>query len=95
MVVPETKAGFEPLCAVYSKECLRQVEQQIIQNKLAIRHLFKKRRVKKIPEKILREKDPDLISFFNINTPQDQEKAETMLEIINTKERFYEPDPFD
>jgi molybdopterin-guanine dinucleotide biosynthesis protein A len=95
VVVPETKAGFEPLCAVYSKECLRQVEQQIIQNKLAIRHLFKKRRVKKIPEKILREKDPDLISFFNINTPQDQEKAETMLEIINTKERFYESDPFD
>ncbi|MBW2252429.1 MAG: molybdenum cofactor guanylyltransferase, partial [Deltaproteobacteria bacterium] len=47
VVVPETKAGFEPLCAVYSKECLKQVEQQIIQNKLAIRHLFKKRRVKK------------------------------------------------
>ena len=81
VVVPETKAGFEPLCAVYSKECLKQVEQQIIQNKLAIRHLFKKRRVKKIPEKVLREKDPDLISFFNINTPQDQEKAEKMLEI--------------
>lgn len=84
VVVPETKAGFEPLCAVYSKECLKQVEQQIIQNKLAIRHLFKKRRVKKIPEKVLREKDPDLISFFNINTPQDQEKAEKMLEITKT-----------
>jgi len=81
VVVPETKAGFEPLCAVYSKECLKQVEQQIIQNKLAIRHLFKKRRVKKIPEKVLREKDPDRISFFNINTPQDQEKAEKMLKI--------------
>jgi len=93
IVVPETKAGFEPLCAVYSKECLKQVEQQIIHNKLAIRHLFKKRRVKKIPEKILREKDPDLISFFNINTPQDQEKAEKMLEI--NKETSYEPDPFD
>jgi len=81
VVVPETKAGFEPLCAVYSKECLKQVEQQIIQNKLAIRHLFKKRRVKKIPEKVLREKDPDLISFFNINTPHDQEKAEKILKI--------------
>jgi molybdopterin-guanine dinucleotide biosynthesis protein A len=95
VVVPETKAGFEPLCAVYSKECLKQVEQQIIQNKLAIRHLFKKRRVKKIPEKVLREKDPDLISFFNINTPQDQEKAEKMLEITKTEEISYEPDPFD
>jgi molybdopterin-guanine dinucleotide biosynthesis protein A len=81
VVVPETKAGFEPLCAVYSKECLKQVEQQIIQNKLAIRHLFKKH--------------PDLISFFNINTPQDREKAEKMLEITKTEETSYEPDPFD
>ncbi len=95
VIVPETKAGFEPLCAVYSKECLKQVEQQVIQNKLAIRHLFKKRRVKKIPEKVLREKDPDLISFFNINTPQDREKAEKMLEITKTEETSYEPDPFD
>ena len=81
VVIPETQAGFEPLCAVYSKECLKPVEQQIIQNKLTIRQLFKNRRVKKIPEKVLRKKDPDLISFFNINTPQDQEKAEKMFKI--------------
>jgi len=81
VVIPETPAGLEPLCAVYSKECLKPVEQHIIQNKFKIQQLFQKRRVKKIPEKILREKDPDLISFFNINTPQDQEKAERMLEI--------------
>lgn len=84
VVIPETPAGLEPLCAVYSKECLRPVEQQIIQKKFKIEQLFKKQRVKKIPEKILREKDPDLISFFNINTPQDQEKAEKMLEITKT-----------
>jgi len=95
VVIPETPAGLEPLCAVYSKECLKPVEQQIIQKKFKIGQLFKKRRVKKIPEKILREKDPDLISFFNINTPQDQEKAEKMLEITKTKERFYEPNPID
>ncbi len=95
VVVPETQAGFEPLCAVYSKNCLQPIEQQIIQNELTIRQLFKKRRVKTIPEKILRGKDPDLISFFNINTPQDQEKAEKMLKIIKTKESSDESDPFD
>ena len=79
IVIPETPAGLEPLCAVYSKECLKPVEQHIIQKKFKIQQLLQKRRVKKIPEKILREKDPDLISFFNINTPQDQEKAEKML----------------
>ncbi len=95
VVVPETQAGFEPLCAVYSKNCLTPIEEQILQNKLAIRQLFKKRRVKKIPEKILRKQDSDLISFFNINTPQDLEEAEKMFEIIKTKESSYEPDPFD
>ncbi len=85
VVVPETHAGFEPLCAVYSKNCLKPIEQQIIQNKLRIRQLFKNRRVKKISEKMLRKQDPDLISFFNINTPQDQEKAEKMFKIIKTK----------
>ncbi|MCP4370856.1 MAG: molybdenum cofactor guanylyltransferase [Deltaproteobacteria bacterium] len=86
VVVPETRAGFEPLCAVYSKNCLKPIEQQIIQNKLRIRQLFKNRRVKKISEKMLRKQDPDLISFFNINTPQDQKKAEKMFNIIKTKD---------
>ena len=79
VVIPKTPAGLEPLCAVYSKECLKPVERQIRQKKFKIEQLFQKRRVKKIPEKILRQKDPELISFFNINTPQDQEKAEKML----------------
>ena len=95
VVIPETPAGLEPLCAVYSKECLKPVEQHIIQNKFKIQQLFQNRRVKKIPEKILREKDPDLISFFNINSPEDQEKAEKMLETTKTEETSYEPDPFD
>jgi molybdopterin-guanine dinucleotide biosynthesis protein A len=79
VVIPETPAGLEPLCAVYSKECLKPVEQHIIQNKFKIQQLFQKRRVKKIPEKILREKDPDLMSFFNINTPEDLDKANKMM----------------
>jgi molybdenum cofactor guanylyltransferase len=81
VVIPETPAGLEPLCAVYSKECLKPIEQHIIQKKLKIQQLFRKRCVKKIPEKILREKDPDLISFFNINTPEDLDKAGKMIEI--------------
>lgn len=93
IVIPETKAGLEPLCAVYSKECLKPVEQHLIHKKLKVQQLFQKRRVKKIPEKILRENDPDLISFFNINTPEDLDKANKMMEI--TKETSYEPDPFD
>ena len=34
--------------------------------------------MKKIPETVLRSKDPELKSFFNINTPEDLAKAEEM-----------------
>jgi molybdopterin-guanine dinucleotide biosynthesis protein A len=79
VVVPKTLAGFEPLCAVYSKECLKLIENRLIQQKLKIRDFFKSLRLKKIPENVLREKDPELLSFFNINTPDDLEKAKDLL----------------
>jgi molybdopterin-guanine dinucleotide biosynthesis protein A len=76
IVIPETSKGFEPLCSVYSKRCLKPIEQQIIKQQLKIRHVFPKVRVKKLPEPILRKADPDLLSFSNINTPEDLAKAE-------------------
>jgi hypothetical protein len=36
-------------------------------------------RIKKLPEKMLRQHDPDLISFYNINTPEDLATAQDML----------------
>ena len=38
-----------------------------------------KHRTKNITENDLRQVDPELISFFNINTPQDLAKAEEMI----------------
>jgi molybdenum cofactor guanylyltransferase len=76
IVIPETSKGFEPLCAVYSKKCIRPIEQQLVKRELKIRKVFQKVRVKKLSETILRENDPDLISFYNINTQGDLVRAE-------------------
>jgi molybdopterin-guanine dinucleotide biosynthesis protein A len=76
IVIPETSKGLEPLCSVYSKRCLKPVEQQLTQQQLKIRQVFQKVRVKKLPEPILRKADPDLLSFSNINTPEDLARAE-------------------
>jgi molybdopterin-guanine dinucleotide biosynthesis protein A len=78
IIMPETAAGMEPLCAVYSKRCLNAAEHHIKQNKFKIQRALKNHRLKKIPENILRSKDPDLISFYNINTPEDLTRAEAM-----------------
>ncbi|MFC1515856.1 molybdenum cofactor guanylyltransferase [Thermodesulfobacteriota bacterium] len=76
VVVPETSNGLEPLCALYAKECLNQMEKQIAGEVFKIDMFFEKVRVKKIPETSLRAKDPDLVSFFNINTPDDLRRAQ-------------------
>lgn len=79
VIIPETSAGLEPLCAVYSKRCLKPIEQNLVRQSLKIQHFFYKVRLTKIPEKDLRGQDPDLISFFNINTPSDLTRAEEII----------------
>jgi len=79
VIIPETSAGLEPLCAVYSKQCLNAVEHRLARQEFKIREFFRTVRVNKIPENFLREKDPDLISFFNVNTAEELAKAEQML----------------
>lgn len=78
VIIPRTSAGIEPLCAVYSRRCLQTVQSALERNRLKIRDLFRKLKVKEIPETVLRKTDPDLVSFFNINTPGDLEKANRM-----------------
>ena len=78
IVMPATSAGLEPLCAVYSKRCLQSAEHHLEQNKCKIQRALRKHRTKTISEKVLREKDPELLSFFNVNTPDDLARAEEM-----------------
>lgn len=79
VVIPQTKAGFEPLCAVYSKNCLKPAEWCLTHNHFKIQRFFDRVRVKTIQETLLRQYDPDLVSFFNINTPEDLERANQMI----------------
>jgi molybdopterin-guanine dinucleotide biosynthesis protein A len=79
IVMPETTAGFEPLCAAYSKRCLEAAQNHLEREKLKITKTFRKNRVKTISEKAIRKIDPDLRSFFNINTPDDFTRAGEMV----------------
>ena len=94
VIVPETSKGLQPLFAVYSKQCLQPIESHLtgqkknpqlrgfLQHELKIQHFFKKVCVKKMPEKFCRDKDPDLVSFFNINRPEDLVEAEKLAKSI-------------
>ena len=78
VVVPETSAGLEPLCAAYSVRCLDTIRHNVIKNRMKIQMFFRKMRVKRISEQTLRQIDPQLSSFININSPPDLIRAEAV-----------------
>jgi molybdopterin-guanine dinucleotide biosynthesis protein A len=80
VVIPETSVGLKPLCAIYSTRCLAAIEKLLDRQIGNIPSFFPSVRVVKVQEKTLRLADPDLISFFHINTPQDLIRAERWLE---------------
>jgi len=73
VVVPVTEEGYQPLSAIYSRRCLEPIANQLAERKLKVSHFFSKVRIKKVPETSLRQVDPELKSFFNINTPEDMD----------------------
>jgi molybdopterin-guanine dinucleotide biosynthesis protein A len=81
IVIPETAKGVEPLFAVYSLRCLEPVTRQLQRGEFRIRNFFRKMRVKPVGEKKLRRVDTHLLSFYNINTPQELAKAR---QLVNT-----------
>jgi molybdopterin-guanine dinucleotide biosynthesis protein A len=79
-VMPRTPAGLEPLCAAYASQSLAVVENHLRREKFKIRRVFENLRVKVIPAEKVMEADPELDTFFNINTPADLETARYRLE---------------
>ncbi len=73
--VPTTRAGTEPLLAVYDKRCLPVMERLIGAGDLRISSLFREVPVTFIPAVRLEESDPDLRSFLNLNTPEELMRA--------------------
>ena len=81
-IVPETSKGLEPFFSVYSKKCIKIIEHQLHQNHLKVRGFLEKVRTIFYPENKIKEIDPDLTSFFNINTPADLAVAKKMVHNI-------------
>jgi molybdopterin-guanine dinucleotide biosynthesis protein A len=77
-VVPVLGGRPEPTHAIYSKVCLPFMEQLLLANDLKISLFFDKVRVAYLPEEEVLSLDPDCLSFFNVNNPDDLERALTL-----------------
>lgn len=82
VVIPESERGLEVLQAVYAQSCLEPAERHLNQGDRRIVSFFGEVRVKVISKEIIGQNDPKYISFFNINSRRDYEKALSILEEV-------------
>jgi len=75
IAVPRIKDKVEPLCAVYSNNCLAPIQELLEQNELRIIELFRMVKVRYVEEDEINSFDPEHLSFFNINSQADLERA--------------------
>jgi len=75
VVVPRIGEKVEPLCAVYSKNCLVPIQELLEHNELRIGGLFGMVRVRYVEEDEIDRFDPEHLSFFNVNTQADLDAA--------------------
>ena len=79
VVVPRLGGFVEPLHAIYSKNCLEVIEAQIKSGRLSMRGFFSQVKVRYLDEVELDRFDPEHLSFFNINTMADLDKAKELI----------------
>jgi molybdopterin-guanine dinucleotide biosynthesis protein A len=75
-VVPKTRESlFEPLHAIYSRNCLPVIKSHVELEMLSIRAFLAEVKVRYVEEDECRRYDPTLLSFFNMNRQADYERA--------------------
>ena len=82
-VLPRINTFFEPLHAIYSKNCIEPIESLIKNGRKVIIDLFDYVRVKYIEAEEIDKFDPQHLSFFNINTKDDLERAKRIAEGVD------------
>ncbi len=74
--IPLMKNGFiEPLFAFYKRSLLQELKKEVKYKNYKMRTLLKGKRVQYLTEKEIEQFDRELVTFFNINTKADLEKA--------------------
>jgi molybdopterin-guanine dinucleotide biosynthesis protein A len=75
VALPRIGEFVEPLCAVYSKNCVAPIQELLEQDERQIRKLFTMVKVRYIEEDKINRFDPEHLSFFNINSQDDLDRA--------------------
>ena len=78
LAVPRVGQHLEALHAAYRRSCLSAMRDAIERGQLKIIDIYPRLRVREVGEGEMRDLDPELRSFFNVNTPVDLELARSL-----------------
>ena len=74
-VIPRTAQGLQPLHAVYATSVLGAIEEQLHGRRWDLHTLVARMHTKIMEPEVLAAYDPDGLSCFNLNTPEDYQRA--------------------
>jgi molybdopterin-guanine dinucleotide biosynthesis protein A len=79
VVMPTIDGQMDPMHAVYRREpCLEAIDRALRNGQKRMIAYLGDVRVREVTESELRTHDPELRSFFNINTPEDLAEAQRL-----------------
>ena len=79
VVIPQKEEGLEPLHAIYTPRCLPHIKKALNRGELQVIGFFKAVKVRRLTLEEMGELDPAGYTFFNINTPDDMDRARELL----------------
>jgi molybdopterin-guanine dinucleotide biosynthesis protein A len=79
VVIPRIGGLLEPLHAIYSQSCLEPIDRLLARGGLKIIDFFSEVRVRYVEEDEVDIFDPQRLSFFNVNTPNDLEEVKKLV----------------
>jgi molybdopterin-guanine dinucleotide biosynthesis protein A len=79
VVIPRLGDYLEPLHGIYSPRCLAPIKRMLDREELQVIRFFPSVKIAYLDEEEIRRLDPEGLSFFNINTPEDMAKAMEIL----------------
>lgn len=83
IVAPRLGEYYQPLFAFYNKSTLKLIARRLEENKLKVTGFYSHLKIKEIREEAIKHFDPQMFSFFNVNT---QESYLTAKKLYNLPE---------
>lgn len=93
VVIPRRGGKFQPLHAIYAKSCAGPVRQSLEANERRMISFFPHIKTRIVEQETLDLYDPEGLSFFNANTPEELAHAEQLLGEGNPQGSTAAPDP--